>query len=180
MCTAMLRNVVSIFRDILGDDSRALMLAIGSEPFPGGLRRRRPRRRVSAGSLTNLIDNAISFSPEGGTVTVHARAAGAEVEIVVEDEGPGIPADKLGGHLQALLFGPAADRHAPRQELRPGPEHLARDRCWRTPARSCAENRYDDGRRARAAKPDRGARFTVRLPMPACAQPEERPVADAT
>lgn len=43
----------------------------------------------------NLIGNAVSFSPERGTVTVRARPAGAMVEFTVEDEGPGIPDAKL-------------------------------------------------------------------------------------
>ncbi len=41
----------------------------------------------------NLIDNAISFSPEGGTVTVAAQCIGSIVRVTVEDEGPGIPPD---------------------------------------------------------------------------------------
>ena len=45
--------------------------------------------------ITNLLDNAISFSPEDGMVTVCARRDGAEIEIVVDDEGPGIPSDML-------------------------------------------------------------------------------------
>ena len=45
--------------------------------------------------LTNLLDNAISFSPEGGVVTLRARTSGPFVEILVEDEGPGIPTDRL-------------------------------------------------------------------------------------
>lgn len=43
----------------------------------------------------NLIDNAVSFSPDGGKVTVTARASGHIVRITVEDEGPGIPPDNL-------------------------------------------------------------------------------------
>lgn len=45
----------------------------------------------------NLIGNAISFSPAGGHVWLRARIAGRDVEIVVEDEGPGIPDAKLEG-----------------------------------------------------------------------------------
>jgi two-component system, OmpR family, sensor histidine kinase ChvG len=45
--------------------------------------------------ITNLLDNAISFSPANGIVRVSARRSGPEIEIVVEDEGPGIPANKL-------------------------------------------------------------------------------------
>lgn len=43
----------------------------------------------------NLIDNAVSFSPDGGKVIVTARASGHTVRITVEDEGPGIPPDNL-------------------------------------------------------------------------------------
>jgi two-component system sensor histidine kinase ChvG len=43
----------------------------------------------------NLIDNAISFSPDGGTVTVSAQRMGQTLRVVVEDEGPGIPPDNL-------------------------------------------------------------------------------------
>jgi signal transduction histidine kinase len=41
--------------------------------------------------LAALLDNAVKFSHEGGTVTVTARAAGETVEVSVEDEGVGIP-----------------------------------------------------------------------------------------
>ena len=45
--------------------------------------------------ITNLLDNALSFSPEGGTITVSAHRVGTEIEMTVDDEGPGIPDDKL-------------------------------------------------------------------------------------
>ncbi len=45
--------------------------------------------------LRNLISNAISFSPPGGTITVGARREDDQVIVTVDDEGPGIPQDKL-------------------------------------------------------------------------------------
>ncbi len=45
--------------------------------------------------LVNLLTNAHEYSPEGASIAVAARAVGAEVEISVSDNGPGIPADQL-------------------------------------------------------------------------------------
>jgi two-component system sensor histidine kinase ResE len=41
--------------------------------------------------LAHLLDNAIRYSPAGGTVTVAARRRDDAVEVSVEDEGMGIP-----------------------------------------------------------------------------------------
>jgi two-component system sensor histidine kinase ChvG len=40
--------------------------------------------------VSNLLDNARSFSPPGGTVRITCRRLKNEVEIVVDDDGPGI------------------------------------------------------------------------------------------
>ncbi len=41
--------------------------------------------------LTNLVDNAAKYSPDGGRIAISARVEGDEVEIRVADEGIGIP-----------------------------------------------------------------------------------------
>jgi two-component system sensor histidine kinase ChvG len=44
---------------------------------------------------TNLVDNARSFSPPDSTVRVGLRRGRGEIEITVEDDGPGIPPHAL-------------------------------------------------------------------------------------
>ncbi|HEY8777392.1 MAG TPA: ATP-binding protein, partial [Gaiellaceae bacterium] len=41
--------------------------------------------------LTNLIDNAVKYSPDGGDVQVRLEAAGEYVRFTVADKGLGIP-----------------------------------------------------------------------------------------
>jgi two-component system sensor histidine kinase ChvG len=45
--------------------------------------------------IGNLIDNARSFSPSGGVVRVTCRRLKGEVEIIVDDDGPGVGPDAL-------------------------------------------------------------------------------------
>lgn len=45
--------------------------------------------------ITNLVHNAIKFTPSGGTVTVSAESADEEVVISVRDTGVGVPAEDL-------------------------------------------------------------------------------------
>ncbi len=42
-------------------------------------------------ALANLLQNAIEFSPDGGAIQVRLTADAQSAEIVVEDDGPGIP-----------------------------------------------------------------------------------------
>ncbi|MGU3485772.1 sensor histidine kinase [Enterobacter bugandensis] len=43
----------------------------------------------------NLLENAIKYTPAGGTVTVFLRVDGGAVELSVEDSGPGIEEDQI-------------------------------------------------------------------------------------
>ncbi|MBL8710863.1 MAG: stimulus-sensing domain-containing protein [Rhodospirillaceae bacterium] len=45
--------------------------------------------------LRNLVTNAISFSPPNGTIILSARRTPRRIIVTVEDQGPGIPPDKL-------------------------------------------------------------------------------------
>lgn len=45
--------------------------------------------------ISNLLDNARSFSPPGGSVRISCRKLRKEVEITVDDDGPGVPSDAI-------------------------------------------------------------------------------------
>jgi two-component system sensor histidine kinase CreC len=42
-------------------------------------------------AVSNLLDNAIAFSPAGGRISIRTVQHGDSVEIRVSDEGPGVP-----------------------------------------------------------------------------------------
>lgn len=46
-------------------------------------------------ALRNLIENAVRYSPESSRVVVRVAEAAGRVEILVEDDGPGIPESEL-------------------------------------------------------------------------------------
>ncbi|MDQ4078809.1 MAG: ATP-binding protein [Chloroflexota bacterium] len=45
--------------------------------------------------LTNVLDNAIKFSPEGGTVSITVCVNEEDTTLAIRDEGPGIPPHEL-------------------------------------------------------------------------------------
>ncbi|MDQ1920650.1 sensor histidine kinase [Massilia pseudoviolaceinigra] len=49
--------------------------------------------------IDNLIDNAVRYTPDGGTVTVRCYQEGKFGVLIVEDSGPGIPP-----HQRAMVF----------------------------------------------------------------------------
>ncbi|MBA2126607.1 histidine kinase [Hyphomicrobium methylovorum] len=91
---SVLESVNALFVDMLADDTRDISLEV--EPAAAVAYRVRGNDSRLGQVFTNLIDNALSFSPENGKVTVRARPVGQKVEITIDDEGPGIPEDRLG------------------------------------------------------------------------------------
>jgi two-component system sensor histidine kinase ChvG len=104
----------------------------------------------------NLLGNALSFSPADGRVFVRARPAGSLVEVVVEDEGPGIPEAKL-EHIFERFYSerPSGERFGQHSGLGLS---ICKQIVEGLRGRIAAENRRD------ASGKVIGARFIVRLP----------------
>ena len=44
-------------------------------------------------AITNVVDNAIKYSPRGASIDIHAHVDGTQAHLTVADEGPGIAAE---------------------------------------------------------------------------------------
>jgi two-component system sensor histidine kinase ChvG len=86
----LLTTVVSVANEVQRDDGVTVALAFDGTKFivPGHDSR-------LGQVVNNLIDNARSFSPHGGTVRVTCRQLKNDVEITVDDDGPGISPDAM-------------------------------------------------------------------------------------
>ena len=62
--------------------------------------------------VSNLVRNAIRFSPPGETVEVAIEPAGSDVRIAVRDRGPGVPEDQLPRLFERFYQVPGAERPA--------------------------------------------------------------------
>lgn len=97
-------SVASLFRQVLSDlmplaESRHIDLGVREDSVDLSVATAESDlRRV----VTNLVDNALRYTPEGGQVDLCARAEGPNVVIMVEDNGPGIAPDERDRVLQAF------------------------------------------------------------------------------
>lgn len=86
-------GVVEVLSGLHADSGRSVTLTTASAE-PAAFMVEGHEGRLSQ-VMTNLVDNAISFSAPGGAVRVHLKRDGAKVVISVDDDGPGIPPDRL-------------------------------------------------------------------------------------
>jgi len=86
-----LHDIVSSAVERLGDRLQACPLKIAIDPEVPLLR---VHGVLIEQALVNLLDNAVRFSPPGGEITLTARLIDDQLEILLCDQGPGIPADQ--------------------------------------------------------------------------------------
>jgi len=70
-------------------DEHSLVVELADEPLSAAADRDKLRR-----VLANLVDNAVKFSPGGGTISIAAQRHSGAVELLVRDEGVGIPEEE--------------------------------------------------------------------------------------
>jgi signal transduction histidine kinase len=86
--SALVASMVELYAPVGEERGIALESAVAAGAEVQG------SRQLLAQALANLLDNAIKFTPDGGRIRVLLRGSRTEPEVVVEDNGPGIPADK--------------------------------------------------------------------------------------
>ena len=110
--------------------------------------------------LNNLIDNAKSFSTPGGEVRVALARRGNEIEIVVDDDGPGIPPHALEKIFQRFYTDRPEQGFGQNSGLGLS---ISRQIVVAHHGRIWAENRPAEPSNS-AASEALGARFVIRLP----------------
>jgi signal transduction histidine kinase len=100
-------------------------------------------RDALAQALLNLLINGVEHSPPHGTVHLHAEQMSDHVDIVIRDEGPGVPVDQ-----RARIFEPFTSTGGTGLGLAVV-RRLAAEHAWTVAV--------DDA-------PEGGARFTLRIP----------------
>jgi signal transduction histidine kinase len=87
---ALLEDAVLQVADLA--ETRGLALSLNLTP---GLPRLSADRARLKQAVLNLLDNALKYTPAGGSITVGARAEDGRVVCTIADTGEGIPADDL-------------------------------------------------------------------------------------
>jgi signal transduction histidine kinase len=58
--------------------------------------------------VSNLVANAIDYAPPGGRVRLEMSAAGERVRVIVDDSGPGVPAEERERIFESFYRGPTS------------------------------------------------------------------------
>jgi two-component system sensor histidine kinase ChvG len=149
----LLATIIEVYR--MTDSGVAFALEDG---LPPGATVRAQGERLGQ-VFRNLIDNAVSFSPPGGTVSVSASAQELVARVTVEDEGPGVPPENLESIFQRFYTERPVETFGKNSGLGLS---IARQITESAGGRIWAENRPSpDGEAGKSG----GARLVVELPL---------------
>ena len=162
--TVDLKDVVRSAVDVVQPNADAKRIVIGVEEDPaiGVVHGDSGRLHQVA---TNLLANAVKFTPEGGEIQLRLRRAGNAVEMIVSDNGQGIRADFL-----PLVFEPFRQADAANTRTHGGlglglsiVKHLV--------------EAHGGSIRAESGGEGKGATFTVRLPLAVASENQPEAIA---
>lgn len=88
----LLFSMVGFYEDMRGEKTPPVHLSVKSETRATAFHMLGQESRLSQ-VISNLIDNAISFSPANSEVQVSLERQGSRLVIMIDDNGPGIAAD---------------------------------------------------------------------------------------
>ncbi len=83
-----LERVAALHRPAAGNAGKTLSVRAEDAAFPADARQ-------LAIAVSNVVDNAIKYGIDGGTIALSGRRDGDSVAIEVADDGPGIPAEHV-------------------------------------------------------------------------------------
>jgi len=98
LALADLGAIAGTVGELLGPEAEAVSVALSTHTPNGPVCLELDEEKIKQ-VLINLVRNAIEASTPGGRITMIAREAGPLAELVVEDDGPGLP-------LEAPIFEP--------------------------------------------------------------------------
>lgn len=87
--------LVTVVTERLGGIAEARRIHLNGPPAEGGPARVHGDRVRLQRVITNLIDNALRYTPEGGTIEARVSAERAEVRVEVQDTGIGIAPEHI-------------------------------------------------------------------------------------
>jgi two-component system CheB/CheR fusion protein len=105
----VVRDVVESFREMSRKSGVSMTCRIAPD-----LKVQADHRRITQ-VLFNILENALKFTAEGGTIQIEAEGAGSNVEIRVTDTGVGLRQEDI-----ARLFRPFTQIHDPLERTRGG------------------------------------------------------------
>lgn len=95
--SAVARDAAELYEPVAQDQHQTFEARIEPEVHVHG------DRHLLSQALTNLIDNAIKYTPEGGTIQVELRGAADGTQLTVADTGPGVPPEYRDKVLQRFF-----------------------------------------------------------------------------
>jgi PAS domain S-box-containing protein len=152
----LVTSFLAHFEDTPDRSEKHLLVLDAAEPVVGSFDRLRLDQ-----VLSNLITNAVKYSPRGGEVRISVRRVGDDAEITVKDQGVGIRKEDQESIFQPFQRGEAASRGITGTGL------------GLYISRQIVEQH--GGTISVASRPGKGSTFTVRLPIRMPVRPDADP-----